>query len=57
MSDIQMVRNMLIGILNPDNSARNEATNKYNELKQNPTGLIICLTECMRGIRFYNFRY
>lgn len=49
-SDIQIVRNMLAGILNPDNAVRNEATNKYNELKQNPTGLLVCLTEIMKGL-------
>ncbi len=49
-SDIQIVGNMLAGILNPDNFTRNEATNKYNELKQNPTGLLICLTQCLKGL-------
>lgn len=47
--DIELVKNMLQGILNPNNVKRNEATAKYDQLKVNPTGLLLCLTECLKG--------
>ena len=47
--DLQLVKSMLLGILNPDNLKRNEATAKYDQLKLNPTGLLFCLTESLKG--------
>ena len=45
--DINMVSQILSGILNPNDTIRNEATNKLNELKQNVPALSYCLLQIL----------
>lgn len=41
--DIQVVKIILKGILNPDNKQRKEATDKLEEIRKNTPGLLFCL--------------
>jgi len=47
--EIQLVAEILNGILNPDNSIRNTSVQKLELLRQNTPQLILCLFKIMRG--------
>lgn len=47
--DIQLVSEIINGILNPDNTMRNASIKKLEELRQNTPALIICLFKIMKG--------
>lgn len=48
--DIQIVAEIINGILNPDNALRNASVQKLESLRQNTPHFIVCLFKIMKGI-------
>lgn len=46
---INNVKLILKGILNPDNKARNESVAQLDELRKNPSLLLVCLVRVISG--------
>ncbi len=57
--DIQIVAEIINGILNPDNAMRNAAVEKLELLRQNTPHLILCLFQIMKGttLIFVSFNF
>ncbi len=53
--DINIVVEVLKGILNPTNEIRNAAVSKLEELRQNTPVLIYCLLKILEGIILFTF--
>lgn len=51
--DIKMVEETLSGLLTPDNNTRKNAEKKLEELQQNRSGLLYCLSFVLLGILIY----
>ena len=47
--DIQIVAEIINGILNPDNAMRNVSVQKLESLRQNTPHLILCLFKIIKG--------
>ena len=47
--DIKILTEIINGILNPDNTLRNQAVKKLDDLRQNTPALIICLFKIIQG--------
>ncbi len=55
--DIQIVAEIINGILNPDNALRNASVQKLESLRQNTPHLILCLFKIMKGIFLTFFQF
>lgn len=54
--DIQVVAEIINGILNPDNALRNASVQQLESLRQNTPHLILCLFKIMKGNSNHSFQ-